>query len=70
MAIPTTNAERLAQVEAAIQAIETGAQEYWIGTRKVKRGDLAAMYAERERLIAAANRDTYGTTVYASWGMR
>jgi hypothetical protein len=68
LAIPTTNTERLAQIEGAIQAIEEGAQEYWIGSRKVKRGDLAAMYAERTRLLNAVNAETYGTTAYASWG--
>lgn len=44
--------EQLASVNAAIKAIEGGAQEYKIGTRSVRRGELATLYAERHRLEA------------------
>lgn len=42
--------EQLEQINAAIAKIEMGAQEYRIGSRSVRRGDLAALYAERRRL--------------------
>lgn len=42
--------EQLAQVEHAILAIQNGAQEYSIGTRRLKRADLSLLYQERNRL--------------------
>ncbi len=42
--------EQLDQINAAVQAIESGAQEYRIDERLVRRGDLATLYAERRRL--------------------
>lgn len=42
--------EQLAQVERAILAIQNGAQEYSIGTRRLKRADLSLLYQERNRL--------------------
>lgn len=42
--------EQLDQINTAIARIETGAQEYRIGSRMVRRGDLATLYAERRRL--------------------
>lgn len=42
--------ERLARVDLAIEKIESGAQEYRVGSRVVRRGDLAALYSERRRL--------------------
>lgn len=42
----------LQSVNAAIAAIEQGAQEYRIGSRTVRRADLATLYAERGRLEA------------------
>jgi hypothetical protein len=54
-----TVAEQLASVEAAIAAIEGGAQEYKIGWRTVRRAELTALYAERRALrqeLATANR--------------
>lgn len=53
----------LADVEAAIRALTTGAQEYWIGNsgngRKVRRADLAELIKWRDRLkgqVAAEKR--------------
>ena len=48
--------EQLASVNAAI-----GAQEYKIGTRSVRRGELATLYAERHRLEALID-SAYGST--------
>ena len=53
--------EQLASVNDAIKAIEGGAQEYKIGTRSVRRGELATLYAERRRLEALID-SAYGST--------
>ncbi|MGG1650119.1 hypothetical protein [Paenibacillus sp. NRS-1780] len=42
--------EQLLEVETAISAIQSGAQEYSIANRSLKRADLATLYAERSRL--------------------
>ncbi|MBP2646278.1 MAG: hypothetical protein H6Q75_1718 [Firmicutes bacterium] len=42
--------EQLTQINTAIEKIENGAQEYRIGSRTVKRGDLSTLYTERRRL--------------------
>jgi len=41
--------DQLEQINEAIKAIETGAQEYRIGSRQLKRADLSVLYAERRR---------------------
>ncbi len=42
--------QQLIEVRNAISAILSGAQEYKIGNRSVKRPDLNALYGERNRL--------------------
>ena len=42
--------KRLETLYLAIESIENGAQEYRIGTRSVKKADLATLYKERDRL--------------------
>ncbi|WP_044480448.1 hypothetical protein [Paenibacillus antibioticophila] len=42
--------EELRQVKTAIAAIQSGAQEYRIGSRQLRRADLALLYKERDRL--------------------
>lgn len=62
-----TAAAQLASVEAAIAAIEGGAQEYQIGQRRVRRGELATLYKERERLERkVAWEETGGISYYGS----
>ena len=56
---------QLAEVNRAITAILTGAQEYKIGTRSVRRADLATLYAERSRLEGTIASAESGTTVAA-----
>lgn len=56
---------QLAEVNRAIAAILTGAQEYKIGTRSVRRADLAILYAERSRLEGIIASAESGTTVAA-----
>lgn len=48
----TTSAELLSIVNKAISKIIAGAQEYWMGNRKVTRADLDKLYALREKLQA------------------
>ncbi len=45
-----TTGEKLTQINTAITKIENGAQEYRIGNRSVKRGDLGVLYKQREQL--------------------
>lgn len=61
--------EQLDQINAAISKIENGSQESRIGTRLVRRGDLAALYAERRKLkqeiaIAESNGGMYAVAFY------
>jgi hypothetical protein len=46
----TTTSEQLTQINTAITKIEGGAQEYRIGNRSIKRGDLSVLYAQRAEL--------------------
>ena len=41
--------ERKDQLSKAITAIEGGAQEYAIGAKRIRRADLALLYAEKRR---------------------
>jgi len=45
-----TTREKLDQINRAITAIESGAQEYSIGSRRIKRPDLSILYQERRIL--------------------
>ena len=45
-----TLSAQLDQIQNAISAIETGAQEYRIADRIVKRGDLNTLYKERREI--------------------
>lgn len=42
--------ERLSNLDAAIEKIESGAQEYRIGNRTLRRADLSVLYKERRQL--------------------
>ena len=42
--------DQLEQINKAIAAIETGAQEYSIGSRRLRRADLSVLYQERRLL--------------------
>lgn len=41
---------QMISINSAIQAIESGAQEYRIGNRSLKRADLSALYRERRKI--------------------
>jgi len=61
MAIKTYT-EQLESVQAAIAAIETGAQWVEVAGRKYVKGDIAALYAREERLYPLAKREAAGGT--------
>lgn len=42
--------DQLIQINKAISAIENGAQEYQIGSRKIRKADLSVLYRERRNL--------------------
>ncbi|WP_062678882.1 hypothetical protein [Parageobacillus toebii] len=44
--------EQLKQINEAITAIEIGGQEYQIGSRRLRRADLALLYKRRKELEA------------------
>ena len=54
---PTNTKEMLDSVNAAIYAIAVGGQEYKIGSRSLRRGDLKQLYAIRNDLMAQANAE-------------
>lgn len=58
----TSYTAQLTSVQAAIAAIEGGAQEVRFGDRLVRRADLTALYAREERLIPLAARESAGRT--------
>jgi hypothetical protein len=62
-----THAEELALYENALTAILSGAQEYRIGSRLVRRADLAVIQSRIDYLRGQIAGDTYGTTAYARW---
>ena len=55
-----TYTEQLAQLETAIAKAESGQEVTTADGRRVRRGDLAAMYAERRRLTPLAAREASG----------
>lgn len=59
-----TTAETLAAYEAAEIAILTGAQEYQIGQRRIKRAELRDIQAKIRELKRQLAYETNGTTVY------
>lgn len=57
MAIKTYT-QQLEEVQAAIEAIEGGAQSYSIAGRSLSRADLATLYARESKLRVLATRET------------
>lgn len=58
MALST--ASLIALLDSAIEALLTGAEEYSIGSRRVKRTDLATLMQERRVLLNEQNRSEGG----------
>ncbi|MGL5327842.1 MAG: hypothetical protein ACRDD7_01150 [Peptostreptococcaceae bacterium] len=61
---------RLNDIEMAIKAIEDGAQEYQIGTRRIRRADLKVLYEERRRIKSEINSNEGYTTRVAVFDSR
>lgn len=57
---------QLEQINEAIAKIEKGAQEYRIGSRLVRRGDLAVLYKERRQLQVELAHYENGGGIYAA----
>lgn len=57
-----TYTEQLAQVETAIARAELGQEVAGADGRRIRRGDLATLYAERRRLTALAAREAVSRT--------
>ena len=55
-----TAAQKLEQVDAAINAILVGGQSYKIGSRQLNRADLAKLYEIQRDLQAQINAGTPG----------
>lgn len=55
-----TYTEQLAQVETAIAKAESGQEVALSDGRRIRRGDLAVLYAERARLTPLAIRESAG----------
>lgn len=49
-------------INAAITAVQNGAQEYQIGSRRVRKPDLNLLYSERARLELKLASETGSTT--------
>jgi hypothetical protein len=62
--------EQLDQVNKAITAILGGAQEYSIGSRRLRRADLSVLFAERRRLETALGEQNGDTTMVAIFDRR
>ena len=62
--------KRLEALYLAIESIENGAQEYRLGTRSVKKADLATLYKERDRLEEEIERLENGTVAVAVFTKR
>jgi hypothetical protein len=61
--MPQTTLEKLTSVQAAIAAIEGGAQEYQLDNDiRYRRADLKVLYAREEKLQAQYNRETGSTS--------
>ena len=67
--MPTTPAEMLEAVNAAIIKIAIGGQSYRIGTRSLTRADLKQLYAMKNDLmaqVAAENRSSLLDNTYVA----
>lgn len=58
---------QLARVQEAIAAIESGAQEYRIGGRSLRRADLTILYQRERDLKQQLAEQQYGSRTYAGW---
>ncbi len=69
MAIESTETQ-LERVQAAIAAIESGAQSYSIGGRTLTKADLKTLYEREKDLKLSLADETYGSTSFVTWARR
>jgi len=63
--------QQLDRVQKAIAAIESGAQEYGVGSRRVTKGDLKTLYDREAKLKQELSLESVGSTrAYAYWPTR
>mgnify|MGYP000592364687 CR=1 FL=1 len=62
--------EQLEQINKAIGAIENGAQEYSIGSRRLRRADLSILYQERRSLMRQLIEENGGNVAVAVFDRR
>jgi len=62
--------EQLNQINQAITAIENGAQEYSIGSRRLRRPDLSVLYNERRLLQQQFSEENSGGISVATFDRR
>jgi hypothetical protein len=60
----------LAAINTAIAAITGGAQEYQIGSRRIRKADLRLLFEERRRLEAQVTEETGGNIAVAYFDRR
>lgn len=58
--------EQYNQINSAIDAIENGAQEYQIGSRRVVKASLATLYKERQRLSGQLESENNNGGMYVA----
>ncbi len=58
--------EQLEQLNEAINAIENGAQEYQIGSRRIVKASLSTLYSERIRLSNQLENERNNGGVYVA----
>lgn len=67
---PGSAGARLAQVDAAIEAVLSGGQSYKLGSWSVTRADLAQLRAMRDELAAQVEREDSGGLLPRTWVAR
>lgn len=58
---------QLERVQAAIAAIESGAQDYTIGQRRFTRANLETLYRREADLLRRIDQAKHGTRTYAAF---
>jgi len=65
-----TTQQQLDEINTAITAILTGAQEYNVGTRKVRKADLNFLTVERQRLEQKLQGELYNPVAVVRFSTR
>lgn len=70
-----TYQQQLDEINVAITAILSGAQEYSVGSRKVRKSEIQFLFGERSRLEPLAAQESAAaqgmtTRAYARWPTR